>query len=393
MELCARRGVSPIARSTCDGSSVPDEQAEPVETATPSRSSAISSASASTPGKLTFVVFGTRSPLPLTAASGTRSISPASRRSRRAPSRAASAASLPPANAAAAPRPTTAGTFSVPARRFRSCRPPVVGATKRIPRRTHSAPTPLGPLNLCAEIESRSTPRAATSIGILPADCTASVWNRAPRACATAASRAIGCTVPISLLACITETRAVRSPTAASRSAGSTTPARPAGSSVVVQPRFASAFSVLSTASCSMADATRCRRPAGRAASATPRTARLSASVPPPVKITSLGRAPSRPATAERASSRAALAAWPNAWMLEAFPKRSRTAASMASATRGSTGVVALWSRYSRIRTDPSTRAGRRQRTAARGGGAFSVYLPQPNQRSDLLFVLSGERR
>ena len=64
---------SPMARSTCDGSSVPDEQAEPVDTAMPSRSSAISSDSASMPSKLMFVVFGTRgSRAPLTAVPGTR---------------------------------------------------------------------------------------------------------------------------------------------------------------------------------------------------------------------------------------------------------------------------------------------------------------------------------
>ncbi|SVC65193.1 uncharacterized protein METZ01_LOCUS318047, partial [marine metagenome] len=34
MELCTRFEGSPIARSTCAGSSVPDEQAEPVDTAT-----------------------------------------------------------------------------------------------------------------------------------------------------------------------------------------------------------------------------------------------------------------------------------------------------------------------------------------------------------------------
>ena len=50
----------PIARSTCDGSSVPDEQADPVDTAMPSRSSAISRLSASTRSKLMLVVFGTR---------------------------------------------------------------------------------------------------------------------------------------------------------------------------------------------------------------------------------------------------------------------------------------------------------------------------------------------
>ena len=143
----------------------------------------------------------------------------------------------------------------------------------------------------------------------MPADCTASVWNRAPWRCATPASSAIGCSVPISLFACMTETSAVSSVMAASSAAGSTTPAAPTGRSVEVQPRLDSAFSVLRTASCSMAEATRWRRPAAGDASAKPRIARLSASVPLPVKMTSLGRAPRSSATAERASSRAALAA------------------------------------------------------------------------------------
>ena len=61
-----------------------------------------------------------------------------------------------------------AGTFSVPARRFRSWRPPVITPAMGVPRRTHSAPAPFGPPNLCADSESRSTPSAATSTGILP---------------------------------------------------------------------------------------------------------------------------------------------------------------------------------------------------------------------------------
>ena len=58
----AQRAVvgQPIAFSTCDGSSVPDEQAEPDDTAMPSRSSAMSSDSDSTRSKLMLVVFGTR---------------------------------------------------------------------------------------------------------------------------------------------------------------------------------------------------------------------------------------------------------------------------------------------------------------------------------------------
>ena len=59
-------------------------------------------------------------------------------------------------------------TFSVPARRLRSCLPPVIVGCIRVPRLIHSAPAPFGPLNLCAESDSRSTPSARTSTGILP---------------------------------------------------------------------------------------------------------------------------------------------------------------------------------------------------------------------------------
>src|SRR5436190_24085882 len=50
----------PIALRTCEGSSEPDEQADPDDTAMPARSSPISIDSASTRSMLTFVVFGTR---------------------------------------------------------------------------------------------------------------------------------------------------------------------------------------------------------------------------------------------------------------------------------------------------------------------------------------------
>src|SRR5687768_14379359 len=60
IEFCVRCTGRPIALSTCDGSSVPDEQAEPVDTAIPARSSAINSDSASTRSKLILLVFGTR---------------------------------------------------------------------------------------------------------------------------------------------------------------------------------------------------------------------------------------------------------------------------------------------------------------------------------------------
>ena len=133
----------------------------------------------------------------------------------------------------------------------------------------------------------------------------------------------------------MTETRTVSSVTANSRAAGSTMPVRSTGSNKVVHPRLASALNVLRTASCSMADAMRCRRLVGDScASTTPRMAKLSASVPPLVKTTSWGRAPRRVATADRASSTHDLAACPNVWTLEAFPNWSRRTPVTASTTR-----------------------------------------------------------
>ena len=80
-------------------------------------------------------------------------------------------------------------------------------------------------------------PSRLTSIGIFPAVCTASVCTSAPRACAAAAIASIGWTVPISLLACITETSAVSSVTAAAIASGETMPEGPTGTVVTCHPR------------------------------------------------------------------------------------------------------------------------------------------------------------
>ena len=94
------------------------EHADPVETAMPSRSSAISSASASTPPKLMLVVLGTRcSRSPFTSVPEMRSSTPASRRSRNRPTADAAASSFCRASVAATPSPMMPGRFSVPARR------------------------------------------------------------------------------------------------------------------------------------------------------------------------------------------------------------------------------------------------------------------------------------
>ena len=151
------------------------------------------------------------------------------------------------------------------ARRLRSCLPPVIVGCIRVPRLIHSAPAPFGPLNLCAESDSRSTPSARTSTGIFAdrlhrvgvqqravlvrdggelgdrlnrADLVVRVHHRHERGVgrrSPSRSRS-GETMPV----CVD--RQQRRPPAAARRAP---------------------CSVFSTASCSMLLATRCRRPVG----------------------------------------------------------------------------------------------------------------------------------
>jgi hypothetical protein len=80
----------------------------------------------------------------------------------------------------------------------------------------------------------------------------------------------------------------------------------------------------------------------GSSASATPRIAKLSDSVPPLVNTISSGSLLMSAATDERAWSSAAFACWPKVCTLDALPNRSRVAAVTASTTSGASGVVAL---------------------------------------------------
>ena len=75
---------------------------------------------------------------------------------------------------------------------------------------------------------------------------------------------------------------------------------------------------------------------------ATPKMARLSASVPPLVKTISLGRAPMSAATEARARSTAPRALWPKEWTEFGLPYSAEKYGSIAARTSGSTGVVAL---------------------------------------------------
>ena len=106
---------------------------------------------------------------------------PAASASESARSRRASRSSSPPPIAAhAAPKPTIAGTFSMPARRARSCAPPTTNGGMRSPRRMSKAPAPFGPPNVCAVTEHRSAPSAPKSTGTWPAAAHASTWTTAP---------------------------------------------------------------------------------------------------------------------------------------------------------------------------------------------------------------------
>jgi len=60
MADAARSADNPIASKTCDATTEPTMQAEPLEAQTPSRSSAISIVSESKPGKLAFSVLASR---------------------------------------------------------------------------------------------------------------------------------------------------------------------------------------------------------------------------------------------------------------------------------------------------------------------------------------------
>ena len=83
---------------------------------------------------------------------------------------------------------------------------------------------------------------------------------------------------------------------------------------------------------------------AARRAQYRPLTARLSASVPPLVKITSLGRAPNTSAICSRDSSTTRRARRPALCSEDGLPSWPSSSVIAASAS-GSIGVVAAWSR------------------------------------------------
>ncbi len=204
-------GATPIAASTCEGATLPDEQAEPEEAATPPRSSRISSVAASNPGaaKAQRVGQPRRAVAEIDRVRGGAARQKfAGDRERR---RAAAASRQTPAAAAA-----RGGAEARDRRRRSRCR-----RARRAPARRRaaaarqpaspgapaiSAPAPCGPPNLWAERMSASAPSASASSGSRPASCAASQTSRPPRACTSAAASATGCRTPVSLLAACSAT-------------------------------------------------------------------------------------------------------------------------------------------------------------------------------------------
>ena len=150
--------------------------------------------------------------------------------------------------------------------------------------------------------------------------------------------------MPTSLLAQTTAASAVSGRSAAANSSGSTRPCSSTPIQETSKPSASIHRAASRTAACSTVETTAWRF-SGGADRARPRTARLSASVPPPVKKISAGDPPSSAATGPRAASTASLAAFPAACNEDGFPRPPPRCGSMASSTLGSRSVVAALSR------------------------------------------------
>ena len=148
---------------------------------------------------------------PLRRADGSAAAIVVHSRSRCASMRRADSARASAASSQARPSATIPGTPSVPGRSPRSCPPPNTSGRARAPFFSHSAPAPLGPWILCAEIASESNAASATSTASLPIACTASTctWQRGARALTARAIASTGCTVPISFCTSMQATSAV----------------------------------------------------------------------------------------------------------------------------------------------------------------------------------------
>ena len=184
-----------------------DEQAEPEWTATPARSSPMSTGSASTPSHAEADQVGSlasgagpddrRPPRP---PARRRRRSAICRRRRRAPPFRSAGALRRPAPRRRRRRRGGRAVPRSPARRPRSCSPPTRRGSNRLPRRTISAPAPGTPPSLCALMLTRSASSAARSMGTWPQAAAASTWTVTPASRHSATTSCTGWSVPTSWL-------------------------------------------------------------------------------------------------------------------------------------------------------------------------------------------------
>ena len=294
----------------------------------PAASSSSSSASAEQPGKPTLVTPGSRSAGSAgrsTTASGARAATAADQAARSARDRELLLLAAADGHLEGGGEPghggDVEGARSGPRAPDRRRAAPRSASTSR---RASSAPIPYGPPSLCAVKVIRSSPlaRSRRAGDRPPGRRRCGTARRARRAERPRPRRPAG-RVPTSLLAHITETSGRRVVDGlGERRLGRAGRCASTGTSGSLAPAaWASQPAESSTAWCSTAEMTTVGPPRGRPADQyAPLTARLSASVPPEVKITSAGCAPTWAAIDSRASSTTRRAARPEPCSDDAFP-------------------------------------------------------------------------
>ena len=140
-----RAASSPMDVSTCEGFTAPAEQADPVDTATPFKSSAESKFSPRQPKNDTFRCAGRISPPPLRIADGISDNILVNRRSRNAAVFFEFFSAFLQAMDYALASPTALAVLTVPPRSPRSCIPPEIKPEILTPFFINSAPAPFGP--------------------------------------------------------------------------------------------------------------------------------------------------------------------------------------------------------------------------------------------------------
>ena len=207
---CASSGPKPMASTTCDGWTLPEEQAEPDDTAIPARSKPITAVSARSPGTANKTVFGNRcTSSENTTAPGVCSqaaLQPGPQRSprdRQSRSRSASAALDGRAKAG------DPGDVLGPG-------PPALFLTAAAQQRLqvldplgqHQRADALGTADLVRRQRQQVGAVDLRSNGILPSAWMASTCSRPPAAWTISAASATGWIAPVSLLASMIETSA-----------------------------------------------------------------------------------------------------------------------------------------------------------------------------------------